>query len=150
MGAFEDLMAVDLGELKSEVKNLRAIKAWAIESLGVDYTTGDRVEIISPKPSESTGGWAAYSEALAVGRTGEAGEISFNCFANRWDVHLHMDRAWSTSSWGDGERIVRYWKGPADETPQWFEPPSVFDQQRYPDGKIKIFAMPVTWLRKVP
>lgn len=148
MGAFEDLMAVDLGELKSEVTTLRAIKAWAVNSLSVDYTTGDRIEIVSPAPSGSSGGWAPYAEALEVGRTGEAGEISFNCFANRWEVLLCMDRAWSVSHWSDGVR--RYWKGPASETPDGFEPPTMFDQEHYPDGKIKIFAMPVTWLRKVP
>lgn len=138
----EDLVALDLRDLKAEVDNLRAIKEWAVSNLGIDYTTGDRVQIVSPKPSQVGMGWLHYSEALAVGQTGIAGSISFNGHAKRWDVLVGMDRSWSNHLWRD--RPTRYWNGPAAEIPEGFELPGGYP----PEGKVKHFSMPVAWVRK--
>jgi hypothetical protein len=146
----EALVALDLREIKAEVDRLRAIKEWAIGNLGIDYTSGDRVEIISEKPSQSENGWKPYREVLAVGRTGIAGEITFNGHFKRWDVLLGIDHGWSVSTdgWGQSERVTRYWWGPASATPEGFVGPSQFEQERHPDGKVKWFAMPVSWVRR--
>lgn len=142
----EELVKLDLTSLKHEVEKLRAIEKWALSNLGIDYKTGDRVAIVDARPSQSTNGWKVYAEALAVGQTGIAGRIEFNEFRDRWDVMVGMDRCWSTSvhDWRKPPATVRYWCGPADETPDGFERPSYYP----PEGKIKWFAMPVAWVAK--
>lgn len=145
------LRSIDLQSLQSEVDNLRAIKTWAMNRLGVDYQPGDRVTIISPEPSEIGGGWEHYREALAPGQTGIAGSITFNQFSKRWQVLVGMDRAWSihAEGWGDGARTVRHWRGVASEAPAGYE---LYDkwEQRYPNGQVKHFSMAVEWLAKAP
>lgn len=144
------LKSLNLQALKSEVDNLRAIKEWALAQLKVDYRPGDRVVITSARPSEAGGGWHHYREALAPGQTGIAGEITFNSFSNCWQVLVGLDRTWSVHErgWGDTAGLIRYWNGPADETPEGYEPPRAYDQERHPDGKVKHFAMKVEWLAK--
>lgn len=143
----DELVALDLRELKSEVDNLRAIKTWALANLGIDYTAGDRVRIVSPEPSSRGDGWACYSEALAVGQTGIAGEITFNRWAKtpHWDVLVGMDRCWSTHErdWGD-RQTVRYWRGPAAEVPPGFTVPDGYP----PEGRAKWFSMRLSWVTK--
>lgn len=152
MTAVEDTVAaikgLDLQALQSEVNELRAIREWALAQLDVDFTTGDRVVITSLRPSQVGGGWEVYREALAVGQTGIAGKIYFNQNSKRWQVLVGMDRAWSVHESGrfDDPKMTRYWRGPASETPEGFEPPSEYDQQRHPEGRVKHFALDVTWL----
>lgn len=143
----EHLSTLDVIGLKSEVENLRAIKEWALRSLGIDYETGDRVQIVSPEPSSRGGGWACYSEALSQGQSGVAGAISFNQFSGHWYVLVGLDRGWSTSTRGYGAtlRTERYWWGPADQMPEGYER-YAFDP---PEGKVKYFALRVDWVAKV-
>ncbi len=140
--AVDALAAADVQAIRYEVKNLRAIKTWAIEHLGLDYAPGDRVAIVSPKPASIGRGWHPYREALAPGQTGIAGEIAFNELYGYWYVEVGMDRAWSVSGLDD----ARYWHGPADETPAGFEPPSDYDQKRHPNGRVEVFALRVEWV----
>jgi len=157
VSAFDDTLAalegISLQRLRAEVYNLRAIKAWALDQLAVDFKPGDRVTITSPKPSETGGGWSHYREALAPGRTGSAGEITFNEHANRWQCLVGMDRTWSVhceERYGAPDTYTRYWFGPVGETPDGHEPPSGYDQERHPEGQIKYFAMDVAWLASTP
>lgn len=133
-------------DLRYELRTLRAIRAWAIEQLGLDYEPGDRVVICSPEPSTRGGGWTHYSEALAIGQTGIATKIEFSLSSNAWYVTVGMDRAWSVSD--NGEKVTRHWRGPADLTPEGFEPPSEFDQEYYPNGQVKHFYMKTAWVKK--
>jgi hypothetical protein len=139
----DELVSLDLRELKAEVKKLRDIEAWALANLGVDYTVGDRIEIVNEKPSRSQDGWKAYAEALAVGQVGVAGDIHFNGYAKSWYVLVLMDRSWSTHEDWKGN-VTRCWRGPADEAPKGFTVPPYYP----PEGKTKAFAMPVSWVRK--
>lgn len=160
MTAFDDtvtaLQSLDLQALRYEVETLRAIKAWAMDRLGVDYQPGDRVVIAAADPSDVASsprsGWHHYREALAPGQSGIAGEITFNSHSNRWQVLIGLDRAWSvhTDGWGDAARTRRCWRGPVDETPEGYTPPSRYDQERHPGGRVKHFAMDVSWLAKAP
>lgn len=137
----EHLKAIDMQALKSELEDLHAIREWALASLRIDYRTGDRVEIVSPYPSNTGKGWACYSEALAVGQTGVAGGISFNRFAKGWYVLVGMDRSWSTHErWNRPPE--RFWNGPADECPEGYTLPGGYP----PEGKVKYFSMPVAWV----
>lgn len=136
----EHLTSLDVQSLKSEVEDMRAIREWALASLGLGYQTGDRVQIVSPMPSQTGGGWACYSEALSVGQTGVAGGISFNRFASGWYVLVGMDRSWSTHD--RSRSVLRFWNGPADECPEGYELPSGYP----PEGKVKNFSMPVDWV----
>jgi len=153
---FDDLLdklaSVNTQTLRYEVEKLRAIKTWALDHLGIDYKPGDTVVITSPKPSQVGGGWDRYREALAPGQTGTAGEITFNPHGKRWQCTVVMTRTWTVNEQRDGlghlRETTRRWKGPADETPDGFEPPSPYDRQRYPDGEPVHFFMDVTWLAK--
>lgn len=128
--------------LADEVEDLRALKEWAERNLGIDYTTGDRVTIVSPEPSRRSDGWKRYREALAPGQTGIAGEITFNRYAGEWYVLVMMDRCWSVHERGMGEPAdVRYWYGPADERPQGYHP-------AHEMNRTKNFAMRIGWVRK--
>lgn len=150
MSQLDDLLkAIDTtrsGDLRHEIENLRAIKAWAIQQTGIDYEPGDRVVIVSSRPSTTGRGWHHYREALAVGRTGVAGEITFSDFHDRWYVLVGMDRAWSVHDGPGG--AIRYWKGPAELTPEGFTPPSKHDQEHHPDGQTQHFSMPLDWVKK--
>lgn len=144
----DDLVALDVRQLKAEFDQLQAIREWALDNLGLDYVAGDRVEICHPRPSQSTDGWKCYAEALAVGQTGIAGEISFNSHAKAWCVLIGMDRTWSTheqGSWRE-QTVVRYWNGPLAEMPEGHLP--TYDLDKYPEGKTKHFFMRVDWVRK--
>lgn len=134
----------DLQETRDEVNKLRSIRDWAVRSLDLDYKPGDRIEIMSPRPSQSQHGWACYHEALAPGRVGIAGEIEFNPYSDagrgRWHVLVKMDRCWSTHE-NDAGVVTRYWSGPADELPEGWTPSSSMN-------RTKNFSMPVDWVRR--
>jgi hypothetical protein len=149
--ALAALAKINQQGLRAEIDNLRAIKTWALAQLGVDFKPGDRVVITSHEPSTTGGGWHHYREALAPGQTGIAGEITFNAHANRWQCLVGMDRSWSvherqTFPPAADPIITRYWNGPADETPDGYEPPNAYDREPHPIGKIKHFAMDVRWI----
>lgn len=145
--ALDAITAIDTHTIRAEIENLRAIRDWALRQLNLDYQPGDRVVITSTAPSGQRGGWARYSEALAPGQTGIAREIEYNQYNGAWQVLVGMDRTWSTSKHDDGT-VTRHWNGPTDETPEGFEPPSPFNQEHHPDGRVKHFAMDVSWVRK--
>lgn len=145
--AITAIKSFDLQAIQAEVDELRAIRTWALEQIGVDFTAGDRVVIRSSKPSKVGHGWASYREALAIGQTGIAGEPYFNQSCQRWQVLVGMDRAGSIHESHDGT-VTRYWRGPADETPDGYEPPSAFDQERHPNGVVKHFALDLAWIAK--
>lgn len=141
------IKAFDLQALSREYKTLIGIRDWALRNLGLDYQQGDRVVITDPAPSMRGGGWDAYREALSPGQTGIAGEVTFDETRGTWYVLVGMDRSWSVHERGGFERAcVRYWKGPAAETPEGFEAPGTYDQERYPDGRTKHFYMHVDWV----
>lgn len=149
------LEATNMQQLRAEMANLRAVKAWALAQLDIDFHVGDRVVITSPEPSQVGGGWHHYREALAVGQTGIAGEITFNEARGIWQCLVGMDRTWSVherETWPPPASpvVTRYWNGPADETPEGFEPPRAYDREHHPNGKIKRFAMNVAWLALAP
>lgn len=147
-----DLRGQPLQDVLHEIETLKAIKVWAVGQLGLDYVPGDRVRIVQPPAITKDSGWWRYREALAEGRTGLAGEIYFSRVNRMWYVDLSMDRTWSVSEedgWGGRPvKVTRYWNGPADETPEGYRPPSKFDQERHPEGKIKIFMMRADRLAK--
>lgn len=131
-----------------EIEKLREIRDWAIKSLGLDYQPGDRVQIVTPPDIGKNSGWRGYEEVLAAGRTGTAGEIHF--VRDQWYCDLHVDRGWSCSERQVPDTLIpgrwntvtdRYWWGPADETPPGMKPPSRFDQDRHPEGRVKIFML---------
>lgn len=152
--AFRDLRGQPLNDVLYEIEKLKAIKKWAIKQLGLDYAPGDRVQIVDPPSIRRDSGWWRYREALAAGQTGIAGEVWFSTDSGRWYVDLSMDRTWSVSEEdgyaGQPVKVTRYWNGPASETPEGYRPPSKFDQERHPGGKIKIFMMRADRLSKVP
>lgn len=139
--ALDALKSIDMHALRSEVDNLRAIKAWAVQQLAIDYKPGDRVRIVSEDPADTKlgHGWYHYREALAPGQTGIVGEIFFNAAHGVWQVDVGMDRTWSVHD--HGGKQIRYWNGPADETPDGYVPPTDFDQERHPHGRVKHFFL---------
>lgn len=156
--AFGALTDINLQEIRSEVTNLRAIKAWSLKQLGMDFEIGDRVQIIDDQPSSvgRESGWYSYREALAVGQTGIAEEVFFNASHGIWQIDVAMDRTWSVhdrdvfTGRGYEKVYTRYWNGPASETPEGFDAPSKFDQEKWPHGKVKHFFLNVRWLAKAP
>lgn len=133
---------VDTGNIRYEIETLYKIKEWALQHLGVDYRSGDRVKIVQPIPTDN--GWHGAREALHVGARGVVREISFNGAWSYWQALFVPDRDWTVSEWGSGVR--RYWHGPAIETPDGFEQPSKYDQEHHPEGKRHSFAFRVEWL----
>lgn len=133
-------------ELRAELKTLQGIRSWAIEQLGLDYEVGDRVTIVNPRPSQTMGGWTHYREALAVGQTGIVARFGFDVHKKEWYIIVDLDRSWSLSEGPQGEK--RYWNGPAHLTPEGFEPPSRYDREHYPEGKIKSFYMNPYWVTR--
>lgn len=146
------LEALNLQNLRSELDTLEAIRDWAMDQIGVDYKVGDRVTITDAAPSEvdRTNGWYAYREALAPGQGGTVADIIFNRHSKQWVTCVAMDRTWSVHEhgYGLGAKTIRYWNGPASETPDGYEPPSKYNQERHPDGKVKHFYMRATYLAK--
>lgn len=136
--------SVNLSDAKHELAKLTAIKAWAIAQLGIDYEVGDRVVITEEIPTDN--GWRPYRESLAIGQTGVVTDIDFS--RHSWYACVALESAWSVTE-THGE-VKRYWKGRAEDTPEGFEPPSKYEQKRYPDGKRKVFMLDVCWVRCAP
>lgn len=137
------IASVETGKIRYEVENLRKIKVWALDHLGVDYRAGDHVKIVQPIPTDNDG-WHASREALHVGARGVVREIDFNGSWGYWQALFVPDREWTVSEWGSGTR--RYWHGPAIETPDGFQPPTKYDQEHHPEGTRHSYAFRVEWL----
>ncbi len=138
----DTLLAADLAAVQRELRQLRAIRDWAAKQ-AADFGPGDRVTIAEPLPCND--GWAPYREALALGATGVVQAIDFNQHRDRWYAEVVLDREWSVGTLHGG-RVVRWWHGPADETPDGMERPTKYDQEHYPDGRKHTFALRVEWL----
>jgi hypothetical protein len=144
----DEVLDIDMSRFKEEVSYLRAVEAWARASLRLDFTEGDRIEIVDPTPSRNEDGWHAYREALAVGQTGIAGEIKFNQYSKNgkggWQVLFMHDHCWSVHAKNalHPERdLTRYWSGPADQIPDGYTPASRMN-------RTKNFMFPVEWVRR--
>ena len=136
------LETLDHHKLKYEIRRLRAVYTWALERCGVDYRAGDRVVIAADCPRNN--GWAGYREALARGATATVREIEFNEYSNGWQATIVLDREWANGR----EEGVRYWHGPAADTPDGMQPPSAYDQEHHPEGRKHTFSLRAEWLRK--
>jgi hypothetical protein len=137
---FELLAAMNVYTAIREVSELEAIKEWAIDSLGLDYSAGDRVRICSDRPWEiandsNYNGWHFYRNSLTRGQEGIAGEITYNSYKRSWYTLVSFDRARSDSA--DGK--MKFWYGPEDLTPEGYEFAGENSQQ---------FYMQVNWLQK--
>lgn len=149
MSKLEDLIesTKDWNDLRLELENLQAIVKWARESLNLGYEEGDRVQIVSPRPSQSDGGWKIYSECLSVGQTGVVKRIFFSKYHGRWFVDFMPDEEWTVhAGWRAGDPERRHWHGPVDKTPEGYEPPSKFDVETYPEGRKHKFMFNPEWL----
>jgi hypothetical protein len=142
--ALEILANIDLQKLKEELFRLRELERWARGNLPIDYKEGDRVEIISPKPSvhNSGSGWYIYREALAIGQTGIAGEIKFSPYGTHpgWYVLFQHDHCWSVHERFNAP-LKRIWDGPSDEVPEGYTP-------SYKMDRTKNFMFDISWVRK--
>lgn len=133
------------GELRHEIKQAAAIRAWCYRQLGIEV--GDRVRIAVDLNITATDawGWLPYTEALAKGATATVVDIDFNPYCNDgeggWQAKIRLDREWSTGSPLRDGTVKRYWHGPTAETPEGYEPPSPYDQEKYPLGRKHTFAI---------
>jgi hypothetical protein len=140
------ISGIDTQKLRYEIKNLRAIRDWALQRTGVDFIEGDRVVIAEDLGIKPDSGWWQYRETLAKGQTGIVKEIGFNEWHSYWYAGFFPDQEWSISSF-HGER--RHWHGPRDATPEGYDPPSDYEAKNYPEGRKHTFSINVVRLRKV-
>ena len=134
-----------LNELQKELRELRAVKEWAIKSLGVEWEDGGRVRLTRTPNTDN--GWKPYRECLVKGAEGTASAPFFSSYSGEWLARFMPDREWSV---GDVMgSTMRFWNGRADETPEGYEPPSPFDQQHYPDGNRHTFVMRISSLEAI-
>lgn len=140
----DTLLAADLASVQRELRQLRAIRDWAVQQ-AADFGPGDRVIIDGAIPIGATSGWHTYREALAHGATATVQRIGFDAHRGRWYAEVQLDREWTVNLWADGVR--RFWHGPAADTPTGMEPPSKYDQEHHPDGRRHVFMLNVHWLR---
>lgn len=148
-GNLGDLIAwldkLSIQDLRYELEKLRALRTWALERAGIDYDEGSEVRIDSGyrvarlNRDGSPNGWWHYRECLEGGAAGTVTRIDFSPHHMAWYADFRPAREWSVSE--EGGKTVRRWHGPAADTPEGYEPPSEFDQDRYPDGRKHIFSM---------
>ena len=153
MTALDDLISrldvLSTGDWRWELKKLRAIRDWAYEQAGIWFKEGNPVRIrdgyaVSRLNNDgSHNGWWHYRECLTGGATGTAVKIDFSPYHSAWYAEFRPDREWSAVS-EMGSETVRYWHGPAADTPEGYKPPSEFDQEKCPDGRKHTFFMRVT------
>lgn len=156
-GNLGDLIAwldeLNIQDLRYELKKLRALRTWAFERAGIDYGEGAKVRIADGytvtrcNADGSANGWWGYRECLAGGALGTAVRIDFSPLQMAWYADFRPDREWSVGEIGG--KTVRYWHGPAADTPEGHEPPSAYDQEHYPDGRRHVFSMRAENLRAV-
>lgn len=143
---FSHVEALSTQDVKWELKKLRAIRDWALQRTGIDYQIGDTVGIVRVLNTDN--GWAPYRDALAPGASATVTDIDFNTYTESWYADIILDREWSVSDYPppDGKT---YWHGKAIDTPEGYEPPSKYDQERHPEGRRHSFSVPVAFLAKV-
>lgn len=129
--------------LRGELDYLRSVHDWAVRSLALGFKEGEQVRI---RPGfaidrEKQRGWWHFREALAPGATAVVQRIRYAPHSRRWIAEIVLDREWEVSEFSDGSPTVRYWRGPAVDTPPGYRKPSAFDQEKYPDGKRSRFAL---------
>lgn len=142
-GTLEHIAKIDLDGIRREVKQLCAIRDWALQQQPIK--AGDRVRIVTEFDFGKAWGWGQYREALAPGAVGTATSVDYYETNGKWYVDVVLDRLWSVSDYAG--KVERYWKGRADETPEGYVKPTAFDQERRPEGKRAIFAVPLHKLR---
>lgn len=133
--------------LQRELQQLRAIRGWAL-SQACTFAVGDTVAIAdgyTVKP----GGWWPYREAITPGARATVLEIDFSTHHGAWYASIRLEREWSVGEY-PLNRTVRYWHGPAADTPDGHEPPTAYDQEHYPEGRKHTFMLGVHWLRPAP
>jgi hypothetical protein len=148
-GNLSDLIAwldkLNIQDLQYELKKLRALREWALGQAGIDYEEGSKVRVdddyvVPSRNSDgSPNGWWHYRECLEGGALGTVVRIDFSPHQMAWYADFRPDREWSVDQMG-GE-TVRYWHGPAADTPEGYKPPTSFDQEHYPDGRKHTFSM---------
>lgn len=135
---------IDGGSIRSEIRNLRAVKWWALERAGIDYGVDDRVMIrngfrVDLKKSP---GWVGYEEALCAGALAVVRTIEFDVARKLWYVTIRLDREWVvTPPLHEESGVKRWWHGSYESTPVDYEPPSDFERERYPEGRKHTFAL---------
>lgn len=139
-GLCQTLSNTNMLQLQWELKQLKAIEAWALRHCGADFGIGDRVVIAEDFSRDNS--WRAYQAALAPGATAVVQHIDFNAYLDGWQAAVTLDREWTESNGGS------WWHGRAAETPEGMTPPTAYDQEHYPDGRKHSFALRVEWLRR--
>lgn len=81
---------IPLNKVREEIGNLREIRKWAVANLGLDYSEGDEVTVISPEPYLVGGGWDPYKNALRTGRKGTVLGIEFNPTSGKWTANVRF------------------------------------------------------------
>lgn len=140
-------------DLRYEINQARAIREWALAQLNVSVGDQVRIAVDLNINGQDSWGWMPSKEALAKGATATVVSIDFNQYCNdgagAWQAGIRLDREWSTGSTRRDGSVTRYWCGPAAETPEGYEPPSPYDQEKYPQGRRHTFAMQVHKLERV-
>lgn len=153
LASAEEVLAVvgniNTSAIRSDLERLRAVEDWALRHIGIDYSVGDEVVILTDLCTKPDGWWP-YREALAAGQKAQVTSIGFNRFGDCWQAHIVLDDEWSIGeALRRDEPPIRYWHGPADRTPEGFRPPSPFDQENHPEGRKHTFAVAASRLAKV-
>jgi len=80
--------SLKLDEIRSELNDLRAVQSWAIDQIGIDYSVGDEVTIISEEPQVVGGGWERHRNDLRVGNKGIVQALTFNQTSSKWVANV--------------------------------------------------------------
>lgn len=146
----DDLMAwlramPSVQEIDAELRKAQAVREWCLQRLPV--SEGDRVRIT--RAPNTANGWRPYRECLAVGAVATVVRVDFNRYsldgAGAWHADIRLDREWSHSP----DLGMRWWNGPADETPEGMEPPTKYDRETYPAGRRHTFSMLADSLERI-
>lgn len=145
---------LNLQDVQAEARKLQAIREWALGSIGVDYGAGDKVVIRDgfTVSLERSPGWWPSRECLAPGALASVRKIDFSPWHKTWYAEIVLGLEWAVSELpghsGCSAYLKRWWRGSAATTPEGYEPPSSYDQERHPDGHRHLFTLGVKWLRK--
>jgi hypothetical protein len=146
----KEIQQLNTAGMSYEIRKLEAIRDWALSRLDVDYKPGDRIVLTRDLFADPDDGRSHYAEAAHEGATATVHDIDFNAVHNYWYAEITLDVEWSASdTWGTGD-IVRHWHGPVADTPEGMNPPSEYDQERYPLGRKHTFFVHVQHIRKAP
>jgi hypothetical protein len=144
----QKLATINTQELLTHIERLYGIRDWALRHLDVDYREGDRVVITRDLFTGPGTTLSRYAEAARAGAAAAVRYIDFNQFHDYWYAMVVLDVEWETIDPFGGGELMRFWHGPAVDTPDGMERPSEYDQERYPNGRKHSFAVHVQHLRK--